>query len=182
LAINIKLGPLRPLAHSVMDREWVGWSDSVADEKIYNNNRGVWRLGPRAERERYATFCFAGEIRLAVEIDHIEEIATKSPGRHRATAKTGLTGAAGEYSLRASCRVVGGPRASRRATRTAPINKALVDARRDDAGGYGRCRRRQSAASRQLLPTATRGSRAASHGCSRIEPRPSDCSGLSHSG
>jgi len=67
-----------------MDREWVGWSESVSDQKIYENNRGVWRLGPRADRERYATFSFRGKIQVAVEIDRIEEIPTNGPGNHRA--------------------------------------------------------------------------------------------------
>ncbi|MCH0565681.1 MULTISPECIES: hypothetical protein [unclassified Streptomyces] len=45
----------------------------MTDEEIWEAGRGRWRLGPRADRERYALFTARGTVVLAVEIDSISD-------------------------------------------------------------------------------------------------------------
>lgn len=82
MAVNFKLNPVFALDRAVdpMSRSWVGWSPELTDQEVYEQNRGVWHLGRRAELERYATFSFEGIVRLVVAIDHIETIPAKVAG------------------------------------------------------------------------------------------------------
>lgn len=75
MALNFKLGPHREVLDScVWGRTLVGWDFGQSDEQTYKANRGVWKLGPRATKERYATFSFDGVVRTVVEIDGIEDV------------------------------------------------------------------------------------------------------------
>ena len=55
--IQLKLGPARPVdpGSDDMGREWVGWTPDQTEEQLYERNRGLWLLGPKADRQRYAT-------------------------------------------------------------------------------------------------------------------------------
>ncbi|MHB1010463.1 MAG: hypothetical protein ACYCTH_03265 [Cellulomonas sp.] len=79
MAINFKLGPVAQAdpATDDMGRDWIGWTHLHTAQKTYEQNRGVWVLGQRAERERLATFSYDGEIKLVVEIEKIETVPAK---------------------------------------------------------------------------------------------------------
>jgi hypothetical protein len=85
MAINIKLSDAVPIEGSVLNRTWYGWKESASPQTIYESNRGVWPLGSRARHERYATFSYHGTIRVAVEIDRIEELPVDNPNKRRAS-------------------------------------------------------------------------------------------------
>lgn len=99
MTINFKLkdidyhfGPGDPMA-----RDWTGFSPHLSDHQIYENNRGVWVLGPRADRERYATFSYDGVVKVVVEIRGIETIAgsARRPAQKDRRAITGRVLSAG---------------------------------------------------------------------------------------
>ena len=72
-----------------MHRDWVGWSESVSHEELFERNRGIWLLGSRAQRERYATFSVDGVVRMVAEIDGIEVIPSEDPARRSKSAIIG---------------------------------------------------------------------------------------------
>lgn len=75
MAINFKLTPRREVEDSsVWGRSWVGWDDHAPAQVLFDLNRGVWKLGPRAHRERYATFSVDGTVRLVAAINDIEDV------------------------------------------------------------------------------------------------------------
>lgn len=78
MAINFKLGRERdvlPEERDPMNRSWVGWDERRSDQAIYEVNRGVWLLGPRAEREQFATFSFDGFVEVVVAVDGFEQVS-----------------------------------------------------------------------------------------------------------
>lgn len=93
MAINFKLSDVRPvLTHEAdpMQREWVGYAHSLSDDAVFEQNRGIWRLGPRAERERWATFSYEGKIVVVAEITDIEALPWPIPQkRHEKKAIVG---------------------------------------------------------------------------------------------
>lgn len=91
MAINFKLGPVRDIApdEDDMGRSWVGFSPTHSAQQIYEQNRSIWLLGPRAARERYATFSVDGTVCVVVEIDRIEEVPAKDPGKRSKSAVVG---------------------------------------------------------------------------------------------
>jgi hypothetical protein len=91
VAINFKLGPVTQIdpATDDMSREWIGWTHLHTAQQTYEQNRGVWVLGPRADRERLATFSSDGQIKLVVEIDRIESIPAKERVRRAKSAIVG---------------------------------------------------------------------------------------------
>jgi hypothetical protein len=54
-----------------LNRSMVGWHPGMTPEAIYLAGRSAWKLGARADRERYALFVAQGRVRLAVEITGI---------------------------------------------------------------------------------------------------------------
>jgi hypothetical protein len=91
LAINFKLGPMKPLdpTEDDMGREWYGWDPRDSNLANFERNRGLWLLGARAERERYATFSIDGTIKVVAEIDGLETIPAKDPSRRAKRAIVG---------------------------------------------------------------------------------------------
>jgi len=91
VAINLKLNPVRDVdaQKDDMGRRWVGFQAEHSPQQTYDQNRGVWLFGPRAARERYATFSFEGTVRVVVEIDGIETISSKNPSRPDKSAIVG---------------------------------------------------------------------------------------------
>jgi hypothetical protein len=52
--IHIKLSALTKADPTdPMRREWYGYSDQVSVQELFDNNRGRWVFGKRAEREQY---------------------------------------------------------------------------------------------------------------------------------
>ncbi len=91
MAINFKLNPRWELAPELddMSRSWVGWDDTKSLEVNFEQNRGIWVLGRRAEKETHATFSLDGKVVLVAEITDIETIVPKDPAR---TPKRAIVG------------------------------------------------------------------------------------------
>jgi len=89
--INLKLGPVRDVAPEKddMGRSWVGFSPPHSARQTYEQNRGVWLLGPRAARERYATFSFDGTVRVVIEIEGVETVPARNPAVRSKSAVVG---------------------------------------------------------------------------------------------
>jgi hypothetical protein len=70
-------------AEDPMGREWVGWTEELTPQQVYDQNRGVYNFGPRAWRERYAVFSsiVTGTIVAVVEIDEKEPIEVVPGGK-----------------------------------------------------------------------------------------------------
>jgi hypothetical protein len=83
VAINFKLNSQWKLDPELddMSRAWVGWDEAKSLEVNFEQNRGIWLLGRRAEKETYATFSLDGKVVLVAEITDIETIAPKDPAR-----------------------------------------------------------------------------------------------------
>lgn len=78
--LHIRLGELRqvdPMADD-LGRSYVGFREGMTDAQMYEANRGCWRLGPRAQDERYAIFSFDGIVRQALEISSVEPAPKRS--------------------------------------------------------------------------------------------------------
>lgn len=91
MAINLKLGPVRDVHpdEDDMGRTWVGYEPTLSAQQVHDQNRGIWLLGPRAAREKHATYSFEGTIRAVVEIDHIESVSAKAAGKKDKSAVVG---------------------------------------------------------------------------------------------
>lgn len=75
MAINFKLAErfdIEDHENDPMGRRWVGWDDNASLDDLFDLNRGVWRIGKRVERERYATFSHNGVIKMVAEISGTE--------------------------------------------------------------------------------------------------------------
>ena len=78
--LHIRLGELRqvdPMADD-LGRSFVGYREGMTDAQTYEANRGCWRLGARAQDERYAIFSFDGIVRQALEISSVEPAPKRS--------------------------------------------------------------------------------------------------------
>jgi hypothetical protein len=78
--LHIRLGEHRPVDPLVDDlgRTAVGYRHGMSETEMYEANHGCWRLGPRAQDERYAIFSFDGVVRQALEISHVEPAPKRS--------------------------------------------------------------------------------------------------------
>jgi hypothetical protein len=78
LLLQIKLAPRKLCpAGDPMGRGWIGYDSTVPVEALFARNRGVWKLGPRAELERYAMFASEGEIKFVAEIYGFERFGDR---------------------------------------------------------------------------------------------------------
>ncbi|MEV7396690.1 DUF3883 domain-containing protein [Aeromicrobium sp. NPDC092404] len=78
--LHIRLGELRqvdPMSDD-LGRSFVGYRAGMTDAQVYEANRGCWRLGARAQDERYAIFSFDGIVRQALEISSVEAAPKRS--------------------------------------------------------------------------------------------------------
>lgn len=62
------------------NRNWAGFDPHASDSVNFNQNRGVYKIGPRGHRERIATMSVGHVIRIVAEIDHIEDVPLRSGG------------------------------------------------------------------------------------------------------
>jgi hypothetical protein len=79
--IYIKLGKRRKTTpDDPISDDWFGYDETVSVEGLFRRNRGRWRIGARAERERcrYAAFASKGEVKFVAEIDGFELYDTAS--------------------------------------------------------------------------------------------------------
>ena len=78
--LHIRLGEHRPVDPMIDDlgRVYVGYRHGMPDAEMYEANRGCWRLGARAQDERYAIFSFDGIVRQALEISSVEPAPRRS--------------------------------------------------------------------------------------------------------
>jgi hypothetical protein len=62
-----------------MGRDWIGYDPTVPDEDLFARNRGVWKLGPRADLESHAMFAYTGDrkIKFVAEIDALERFGDR---------------------------------------------------------------------------------------------------------
>lgn len=83
--INIKLSDrqVRSPETDDMGRTWVGYSHTSTPQQLFDQNRGVWQLGTRAEVEQLVTFSYDGRVCVVAGIDGIETIPAKGPGRDK---------------------------------------------------------------------------------------------------
>lgn len=73
--LHIKLHDRRPVgAGDLMGRGWVGYDPSLPVEDLFNQNRGRWILGSRADGETYAAFSYTGDhtVKFIAEIERLE--------------------------------------------------------------------------------------------------------------
>ncbi|MDX3761604.1 hypothetical protein ACWDBO_45240 [Streptomyces mirabilis] len=73
--LNIGLGNYRTWPEDEYGKSSAGWRPGLSDEEVYAAANGRWKLGTRADRERYVVFSAMGIVVLAVEIDHISDPA-----------------------------------------------------------------------------------------------------------
>ncbi|WP_331743684.1 hypothetical protein OG762_48305 (plasmid) [Streptomyces sp. NBC_01136] len=69
--LTIALGTYQTFPTDEYGKSTAGWRPGLTDEEVYEAGRGRWRLGTRADRERYALFTAKGIVVLAVRIDSI---------------------------------------------------------------------------------------------------------------
>lgn len=98
MAINFKLGAVTEVdpAKDDMSRTWVGWEPTLTDQQVYDQNRGLWVLGPRARQERLATFSVDGTVQVVVRIERIETVPAKQAGARSKRAIVGRVLAPGD--------------------------------------------------------------------------------------
>jgi hypothetical protein len=79
--IHVKLHDRRDLndGKDPMGREWVGYDSRLTAEEMFEQNRGRWVLGPRADREDYAAFSYTGDhtVKFVARIDGFEPSGNK---------------------------------------------------------------------------------------------------------
>lgn len=78
--LHIKLHDRRAIGpDDPMGRDWVGYDPHLPPERLFEQNRGRWVLGARADREQYALFSYTGDhtIKFVAEIDGYEPIGRK---------------------------------------------------------------------------------------------------------
>lgn len=75
--LHIKLHDRRSISpDDPMGRDWVGYDPSLSVEQVFDQNRGRWVLGARADREKYAMFSYTGDhtVKFIAEIEAFESI------------------------------------------------------------------------------------------------------------
>ncbi len=91
MALNFKLKAMHDMVPEKddMHRSWLGFSPTHTAEQTYEQNRGIWLLGPRSALEQYATFSFDGTVRVVVELERVETVPSKDPIRRDRSAICG---------------------------------------------------------------------------------------------
>jgi hypothetical protein len=59
-----------------LGRAHCGWSEQLTPGEVYEAARGCWKLGHRADSERFAVVVHRGLVRCVIEIDRIEPVST----------------------------------------------------------------------------------------------------------
>ncbi|MFD0260156.1 hypothetical protein ACFRKE_01005 [Kitasatospora indigofera] len=69
--LTIALGAYETFPTDQYGKSAAGWRPGLTDHQVYESGRGRWKLGARANSERYALFTAKGIVVLAVEINSI---------------------------------------------------------------------------------------------------------------
>ncbi|WP_164745261.1 protein NO VEIN domain-containing protein [Georgenia faecalis] len=86
MVLNIKLASrfdIDAANDTVLRRTWAGWDPAESEESLWEHNRGRYKIGSRAESERYATLSYGGTVRVVAEVSgrvHAQDPAR--PGDH----------------------------------------------------------------------------------------------------
>lgn len=78
--LQIKLAHRKfPGRDDPMGRDWIGYDPTVPVEELFARNRGVWKLGPRADLETHVVFAYTGdqEIKFVAQIDGFERFGDR---------------------------------------------------------------------------------------------------------
>src|SRR4051794_9020650 len=78
--LHIKLHDRREIGpNDPMGRDWVGYDPTLSDDELFDQNRGRWVLGSRADREEYAVFSYTGDhtVKFVAQIDGYEPVGNK---------------------------------------------------------------------------------------------------------
>lgn len=73
--LHIKLHARRPIGpDDTMGRDWVGYDPALSVDELFDQNRGRWVFGARADREKYAMFSYTGDhtVKFIAEIEGFE--------------------------------------------------------------------------------------------------------------
>ena len=76
MGINFKLidqDPQDP-QESWSGRPWAGYAKGADPNDLWNYNRGIWNIGPRASEESIATLSYQGSVLLVAAITGVEEV------------------------------------------------------------------------------------------------------------
>jgi len=91
MTINLRLEAHQPaITGDELGREWIGYKPTMTDHELYERNRGMWVLGPRAHRERLVTFSYEGTVRTVVAVDDIETLPSPAGGRPKQAVVGGV--------------------------------------------------------------------------------------------
>lgn len=78
--LQIKLADRKsPGPDDRMGRDWIGYDPAVPVDELFARNRGVWKLGPRADLETHAMFAYTGDgqIKFVAEINGFERFGDR---------------------------------------------------------------------------------------------------------
>lgn len=72
MALMIRIAGYHDLSEpDTLGRTWAGYFPRMTEQEAYEAGRGVWRLGPRADTERFALIVGGDVVRSVVEIDEL---------------------------------------------------------------------------------------------------------------
>lgn len=79
--IRIKLGTYQPVdpAEDPLGRSFVGYWPRMSEDEAIEAGRGCWRLGARADQERFALITGGGQVLAAMSIERV--VSTSEPDR-----------------------------------------------------------------------------------------------------
>lgn len=80
MTLHITLAAERMIDPATDDlgRDRLGFAETMSPLALYDANHGCWKLGPRAQTERFYIASFEGIVRQAVEIESVELAALRS--------------------------------------------------------------------------------------------------------
>ncbi|MFE3194539.1 tetratricopeptide repeat protein [Nocardia sp. NPDC059240] len=79
MAIRLRLGPFaEAAADDPLGREYVGWFPRMTEAEAWESGRGMWKLGGRARRERFAFVVGGGNVCAIAEIVDITDRKDRS--------------------------------------------------------------------------------------------------------
>ncbi|MEO3939310.1 DUF3883 domain-containing protein [Dermatophilaceae bacterium Soc4.6] len=81
MAINFKLSDVQHVDPQTegWGRSWFGWDETLSDNELWEQNRGIWVLSEaRVRVERYATLSHGGRIQVVAELSGHEIVYDKT--------------------------------------------------------------------------------------------------------
>ncbi|WP_137123347.1 protein NO VEIN domain-containing protein [Segeticoccus rhizosphaerae] len=84
MAINLKLSHVRSADAKIepWGRSWLGWDETLTDDELWEQNRGVWVLSvAKVQAQRFATLSYAGRRQVVVELTGHELVHDPRKGK-----------------------------------------------------------------------------------------------------